>query len=161
MRHALALEVQLDGQAATCAVHEDTGVLAVGTYQLDETSGNRLGAMQLFLVQQQEPDAGRSSGVSAHQAAMQPSAGVFELAWDPAEGSEVLGAALADGRITLWSPASREAQPELRQLDSCQAFDGGALCTTLAFQHGADEGRSLAVTGSAGDVVTLAQAKLW
>ena len=152
MRHALAAEVQLQGQAATAAARG--GALTVGTYELDERSGTRQGGLVLFQVQQ-----GRDGSVRAAETHAASCAGVFEAAWDPGCSAGRLGTALADGSLALWALEQSETDsPALQLSASCQVFEDAALSTDLAFQlEGAGGSRRVAVASSAGQVAVLAE----
>ena len=152
MRHALAAEVQLQGQVATAAAWGSA--LAVGTYALDQQSGTRQGSLLLFEVQQ-----GSEGGARAVQTGDALScAGVFEAAWDPGCSTGLLGAALADGSLAFWALGQAEAAGgALLPSASCQAFGDAALSTNLAFEPGGAHDRRVAATSSAGEVAVLAQ----
>ena len=152
----LLLDMPLEEQAATaafCPVSGSTQLLAVGTYELDEATGQRIGSTVLLSVK-----SGASTGCTVDPVASLPSAGVFELAWSCHGSSVVLGRALADGCVSLLDHEG-QAEPGLTSGTSARAFDGGALCTNLSFSP-AGSADQVAVSSSAGDVAVLSQVGL-
>jgi diphthamide biosynthesis protein 7 len=95
-------------------------VLAVGTYQLDEQRGQRLGALHLFRLDSGGTRGGSASLIPLGTASGHPLPGIFDLRWRPRSAMPQLAAALADGSLQLldWS--------------CCGNIDGGEAAAAVA-----------------------------
>lgn len=114
--------------------------LAVGTYQLDEASGQREGRLQLYTLD-------GSNRLAPAAAVDLP--GVFDLRWHPDPvGPPLLAAALADGSVRLFAVAGAGAALE----EACSTGNlSGALAVSLDYARRAgEEGSTLAVSYSDG-----------
>lgn len=83
---------------AWCPASQHTDLLAVGTYQLDESSGLRSGHAYMYRVRPEGPEVLQLEAEAG-------CAGVFDMAWHPSPSSPpVLAMALSDGSLRLAGP---------------------------------------------------------
>lgn len=116
-------------------------LLAVGTYQLDESSQKRLGRLHIFDTSRH--DASGRHGMTELQAIDQP--GIFGLEWLHPEAEDIkpcLALALADGCLQLMSI------PEGTTLEDCSRvqIDPESMVLSVDSQRHAAAGRALAAT---------------
>lgn len=83
-----------------CPAPQHRRCLAVGTYQLDESSGQRQGRLHLYTL---------SPAWKLQPAAALDLPGIFDLRWHPTHPTPLLAAALADGSVRLLSLTEDEA----------------------------------------------------
>lgn len=126
--------------------------LAVGSYQLDEATQTRSGAIYLWSLQalSQEP---RTLPLLSTRSV----AGVFDLKWSELPDHPLLAAGLSNGSVVCSSlgPGSDAGQPELCTASQAQCFDG-AMCCCIDFLPG-DRSCGMAVSSSDGKLGMLAQ----
>lgn len=115
------------------------GLLAAGTYQLDETNQVRHGKLYIYDVN--EPiDCNQKDSLNSSAVIDLPSQGIFDLQWVPGElgGSQtVVAMALADGSVRLLDPVSGHEEVEIctcdsmaLTIDTIRDQDGSLLCTS-------------------------------
>ncbi|RMZ57219.1 hypothetical protein APUTEX25_004053, partial [Auxenochlorella protothecoides] len=103
---------------AWCPSSRHTDLLAVGTYQLDESSGLRAGHAYMYRVRREGPEVLQLEAEAR-------CAGVFDLAWHPSSSSTpLLAMALSDGTLRLTGQdlvtiASSTPQPDSDALACC------------------------------------------
>lgn len=154
-----------------------SSLLAVGTYQLDETAGKRDGQLHLFRVHDAAEDSDHRSSCGIGEAprlhrvaAPFDCSGIFDLRWMKSGGAWVIGAALADGTVRLLStPAfdssaadasASSSDAELQQLAACRAVSSG-MALALDWQQlgmvpdAAAGSQFAAVCSSAGSVAVV------
>ena len=122
--------------------------LAVGTYQLNESTGVREGRLHLFSF-----TAARTLELmAAHDIP-----GIFDLRWHPRHDSPLIAAALADGSVRLLALKQCASWQEV----CCTGVQPAAMAVSLDYsRYPGQEGATLAVSYSDGTLQQL-QVRTW
>lgn len=107
LHQEILLELNADS-TEYCPNKEYHNILAVGTYQLDEATQQRLGRLFLYQTEGVQQAAETPECPPEYRLALQHQQdipGIFDLKWQPSvagSGKPILGAALADGSLRLF-----------------------------------------------------------
>ena len=140
---ALVQETTLGTRASCLQFCSSTGfehLLALGTYQLDESTQSRRGELQLYSATSPGTDSGLKLLCSSF------TAGAFELTWCPHVPQFAL--ALSSGQVELYSLGAAASEP-VHSLKGSLACFQDAMCTSLSFSAG-QTSDDLAVSSSKG-----------
>ena len=147
--------------------------LAVGTYQLDEVSQQRVGRLHMYRLDRSEA-AAAGAGEGAGRASPPPPPplrlaqlftldlpGIFDLRWHPASAMPQLAAALADGSVRLLDfgaelapggSGAAGASPRVAQLQGGEEAAQGMAVSLDYSRCPSCPGEQLAVSFSSGEL---------
>lgn len=138
-------EVTLDlnaDSAEWCPNVHFTDILAVGTYQLDESRNTRNGRLYAFAAHK---PGGSDAKWQLHRRAQLDCSGIFDMRWAPHTPSPVLALALASGSVQMLE--LNDAHGGWQEVVTTDIAQGMVLTVDWA-RHAAHAGRAVASTST-------------
>lgn len=165
-QHQLPLNADV---AEWCPAPQALSALAVGTYQLDEATQQRMGRLHMYALQRD----GAPAAAAVEQAACVPLSsqqlrlaelssmelpGIFDLRWHPRSAMPQLAAALADGSVRVLEfgealgSGGAAAVPKVKRLEPGEVPPEGMAVSLDYSRAAASAGEQLAVSFSSGQL---------